>query len=102
MTNFFSRTRSDWFLGFWAMAPAIALPALVIYWLNTAIYELSDGWWLLAFLGYGALFLTAMIVLIADVWGRSMPVAQQVVWTVATLFLAPLGGVVYWAVCCRR
>jgi hypothetical protein len=111
MTNFFSRTRSDWVLGAWAATPAIGLPLLVLYWWHrttTAFaswdfgYEPLGTWMLLAFLVGGALYLITIALLINDVWARSMATAQQVVWTVVTLCLAPYGGLVYWAIRCRR
>jgi hypothetical protein len=111
MTNFFSRTRSDWILGAWAATPAVGMPLLVLYWWHrttTAIASWDFAYvpvgtgTLLAFLVCGALYLVAIALVINDVWGRSMATARQVVWTVLTLFTAPYGGLIYWVICCRR
>ena len=114
MTKHFSRTPADLALGLVAIAPALALPGLVLVWWHkvhglAADVPALDGsfdnsltnWMLMGMLAFGALYFTAIVAVIRDVWIRPIPQNVRIMWTILCLLVAPYGGVVYWVVQCN-
>lgn len=116
MTDRIPRSRHDYFVGFWAIAPAVVIPLLLFAWwhrvttfpddpgsfdqFDSSFHSLADHFALGVF-GGGALYLIALVVVISDVWIRPLEQSVRIMWTILTLFFAPFGGVVYWFVACR-
>jgi hypothetical protein len=113
MTKTFSRSRGELILGVWAVAPAIAVPLLMLAWLHRInsfashfwdfdmTYSPLTTWMVLALFAVGALYLIAIVAVIRDVWIRPLPTNLRIMWTVLTLVVAPYAGVVYWVVHCH-
>jgi len=113
MTNRFSRTGYDWFVGFWAAAPAVAFPSLFLAWHHhieaarshilalDPTYSPLTGWMIVMFFAVIAINLTSLVVVLYDVWNRPLPDGQRKLWTALTLIAFPFGGVVCWILNCR-
>lgn len=110
-----SRTRHDFVLLAWALAPAASFLVLVHLWMQP--FSLAD--WpqsgdfsqpvaslttkmFLELFAWGAILTGSIVALLRDVWSRPLAPTMKKLWTVIVLFAVPYGAVVYWLLHCHK
>ncbi|MEM1060575.1 MAG: hypothetical protein AAGK14_15280 [Verrucomicrobiota bacterium] len=85
-----------WLLTFSAFTPFLSILAMPLYVIQ------SDFDPFLVFAPLGLLGLLGMLILGIDIIRINVSLMFKLVWVLVVLFLAPIGGVVYWFFCVLR